>query len=140
MKKILISFHHWLETIPDKLYPFKRQIEGKWVRGKQAYAQAVEEGFALLGPGKLRYRIVFYRGAWHIVGSVVSMIAITYIAQRVFGSDTALFVLLGTATLALCLQEFILHPKRYGQTTRKGIFDIVTWVAPMLVYVAYLVS
>jgi hypothetical protein len=140
MKKILISLHHWLETIPDKLYPFKRQIEGKWVRGKKAYVNALEEGFRILGPGKLSYRIVFYRGAWHILGSIVSMVAITYIAQRVFGSEIALYVLLATAIFALFLQEFILHPKRYGQTTRKGIFDIVTWVAPMLVYVAFLVS
>ena len=65
MKKLLISLHHWLETIPDKLYPFKHEIEGRWVRGKQAYAQALEEGFKILGPGKLRYRIVIYRGAWH---------------------------------------------------------------------------
>jgi hypothetical protein len=139
MKKILISFHHWLETIPDKLYPFKREIEGKWVRGKRAYTHALEEGFSILGPGKLRYRIVFYRGVWHIVGSIICMVVITYIAHEAFGSETALFALLGTAILALCLQEFILHPKRYGQTTRKGIFDIVTWVAPMLAYVAFLV-
>jgi len=140
MKKIFISFHQWLETIPDKLYPFKRQIKGKWVRGKKAYDNVLEEGFEILGPGKLRYRIVFYRGAWHIVGSIVSMVAITYIAQRVLGSEAALYILMATAIIALFLQEFILHPKRYGQSTRKGIFDIVTWVAPMLVYVAFLVS
>jgi hypothetical protein len=140
MKKLIISIHRWFETIPDKLYPFKREIEGKWVRGKKAYTNVLEEGFEILGPGKLSYRIVFYRGAWHMVGSIVSMVAITYIAQRIFGSDTALFVLLGTAIIALCLQEFVLHPKRYGQSTRKGIFDVITWVAPILVYVAFLVS
>ena len=140
MKKFFVSLHHWFETIPEKLYPFKRQIKGKWVRGKKAYTAVIEEGFKVLGPGKLSYRIVFYRGAWHLLGSIVSMIAITYIAQRIFGSEIALFVLLGTAILALFMQEFILHPKRYGQTTNKGIFDIVTWVAPMLVYVAFLVS
>lgn len=139
MKKLLISLHRWFETLPDKLYPFKRHIEGKWVRGKRAYHKALEEGIAIHGPGKHSYRMVIYRGTWHLLGSIVLMISLTVIAQRLFGTNAALYVLMGLAILALFMQEFVLHPKRYGQTTRKGIFDVVTWIAPMVAYVAFFV-
>ena len=139
MKKLLIALHRWIETLPNKLYPFAHQIEGKWVRGVQAYNKALEEGIEIHGPGKHTYRLVIYRGTWHLLGSILLMISLTVIAQRMFGTDTALYVLMGLAIAALLLQEFVLHPKRYGQTTRKGIFDIVTWVAPMVAYVAFFV-
>lgn len=139
MKQFFINLHHWAETIPDKLYPFRQEIEGKWVRGKQAYRKALEEGIEIHGPGKHTYHIVIYRGTWHLFGSILLMVSLTVIAQRLFGTDTALFVLMGLSVTALLFQEFVLHPKRYGQSTRKGVFDIVTWVAPMVAYVAFFV-
>ena len=139
MKRLLISLHHWVETLPDKLYPFAKEIEGQWVRGFRAYHKALEEGIEIHGPGKHTYHMVIYRGTWHLLGSILLMVSLTVIAQRLFGTDTALYVLMALAITALLLQEFVLHPKRYGQTTRKGIFDIVTWVAPMVAYVAFFV-
>lgn len=131
--------HHWLETIPDKLYPFKQEIEGKWVRGIRAYQKVLEEGIKIHGPGQTSYRLMIYRGAWHIVGSIIFLFGVTLLADHLFGTQVALYVLMVAAIVALILQEFIIHPKRYGQSTRKGIFDIVTWVTPMLIYVAFLV-
>lgn len=139
MKRFLISLHHWVETLPDKLYPIKHEIEGKWVRGKRAYERALEEGIEIHGPGKHTYHILIYRGTWHLLGAILLMISLTVIAQRLFSTETALYVLIGLAIAALCLQEFILHPRRYGQSTRKGIFDLVTWVAPMVAFLAFFV-
>jgi len=140
MKQFLISFHYWVETIPDKLYPFRQEIEGKWVRGRRAYEQVLHKGIKIHGLGQTSYRLTIYRGTWHLFGSIVLMASLTIIAHQLLGSEVALYVLLATAIAALCLQEFILHPKRYGQTTRKGVIDIFTWVAPMAVYMAFLVS
>ena len=137
MKKLLIAIHHWLETIPDKLYPFKQEIEGKWVRGIRAYEKVIEEGIKVHGPGKTSYQIMIYRGTWHLIGSIVFLIGVTLLANDLFGSQVALYTLMGAAIVALCLQEFMLHPKRYGQSTSKGIIDMLTWITPMLIYVAF---
>jgi hypothetical protein len=83
---------------------------------------------------------MIYRGVWHIVGSIVFIVTVTFVAQQMLGSDQALYALLGAAIVALCMQEFLLQPKRYGQTTNKGIFDVFTWALPMAVYVAFLIS
>lgn len=140
MKQFFISLHQWIETIPDTLYPFKYEIEGKWVRGKRAYHQALKNGFEIHGPGQTSYTLMIYRGAWHLIGSILLMSSLTVIAHQFLGNEAVLYILMAIAITALCLQEFILHPKRYGQTTRKGIFDFITWAAPMAVYIAFLVS
>ena len=139
MKQFFISVYIWLDTIPERLYPFAHEIEGQWVRGKVAYAKVLEEGFALLGPGKMRPKLVIYRGAWHLLGSVVFIISVTLLARDVLGSEAALYILMGAAIAALIFQEFILDPRRYKQQTNKGIIDVFTWVVPMAVYIAFLV-
>jgi len=139
MKQFFISVYIWLDTIPERLYPFAHEIEGQWVRGKVAYAKVLEEGFALLGPGKMRPKLIIYRGAWHLLGSVVFIISVTLLARDVLGSEAALYILMGAAIAALIFQEFILDPRRYKQQTNKGIIDVFTWVVPMAVYIAFLV-
>jgi hypothetical protein len=139
MKQFFISVYIWLDTIPERLYPFAHEIEGQWVRGKVAYAKVLEEGFALLGPGKMQPKLIIYRGAWHLLGSVVFIISVTLLARDVLGSEAALYILMGAAIAALIFQEFILDPRRYKQQTNKGIIDVFTWVVPMAVYIAFLV-
>jgi hypothetical protein len=139
MKQFFISVYIWLDTIPERLYPFAHEIEGQWVRGKVAYAKVLEEGFTLLGPGKMRPKLIIYRGAWHLFGSVVFIVSVTLLARDVLGSEAALYILMGAAIAALIFQEFILDPRRYGQQTNKGIIDVFTWVVPMAVYIAFLV-
>jgi len=140
MKTFFITVYQYLETIPDTFYPFRREIEGKWVRGQRAYQQVIQEGFLIFGPGKMSYQMVIYRGVWHLIGSIISITLITFIANDIFGSEIALYILLGAAIIALCVQEFLRHPKRYNQSTRKGILDVCTWVTPVVVYLLFLVS
>jgi hypothetical protein len=139
MKRMLIAIHHWFETIPDKLYPFKQEIEGKWVRGIRSYQKVLADGIKIYGPGQTSYRLMIYRGTWHLVGSIIFLVGVTLLANHLFGNQVALYALMVAAIIALFMQEFLLHPKRYGQTTRKGIFDVITWITPMLVYIAFLV-
>jgi hypothetical protein len=139
MKQFFISAYIWLDSIPERLYPFSQEIEGQWVRGKVAYFKVLEEGFVILGPGKMRPKLIIYRGAWHLFGSIVFIIGTTLLAREVLGSEAALYILMGAAILALVFQEFILDPQRHGQHTHKGIIDVFTWVTPMLLYVAFLV-
>jgi hypothetical protein len=84
-------------------------------------------------------KLIIYRGAWHLLGSVVFIISVTLLARDVLGSEAALYILMGAAIAALIFQEFILDPRRYKQQTNKGIIDVFTWVVPMAVYIAFLV-
>jgi VIT1/CCC1 family predicted Fe2+/Mn2+ transporter len=140
MKQFLKSFYQWGFAIPEKLYPFAQEIEGKWVRGRRAHQKALQEGFDLLGHGRFGFKLTLYRGAWHVVGSIVFITLVTFIADRLLGSQTALYVLLGAAIIALCFQEFVVQAKQLNQSTRKAVFDVFTWVLPMAVYVAFLIS
>ena len=137
MRKLFVQLHHWFETIPDSLYPFKQEIEGKWVRGKAAYKQVVERGITLNGPGSLDVTLTVYRGAWHIIGSVAFIIAATTLVHVLNLGDAYIYMLLALATMALCLQEFVLHPRRYNQPLKKGVIDVVTWLTPMAVYILF---
>lgn len=137
MKQFLINLHHWAETIPDKLYPFKQEIEGQWVRGIRAYQKVLDDGIKIYGPGQTSYQIMIYRGVWHLFGSIIFLVGVTLLANHLFGNLVALYALMAAAIIALCLQEFLLHPKRYGQSTRKGIIDMVTWMTPMVIYLAF---
>ena len=61
----------------------------------------------------------------------------TLVSQKLFGSEIALYILLGTAIVALFIQEFISHPNRFQQSRKKGIADWLTWVIPMVLYVIF---
>lgn len=135
MRKFLHKWHLYFETLPDRLYPFTEEIEGRWVRGKEAYMAVVAKAFQTHGQDKLGYRLILYRGTFHLIGAVAFMVGATIFSRHFFGSEVALYVLLGVAVFALTLQEFLLHPVRYKQSTSKGVFDWLSWVVPMLLYV-----
>lgn len=137
-KQALRRFYEYCESIPDRLYPFTSNIEGKFVRGYTSYKQTVERAKEKYGPNALGYRIEFYRAAWHFVGSVMLIIASTFIAKHLFGSETALYVLLVTAIVALFIQEFISHPSRYNQPMRKNFTDWLVWTLPVVAYLFWL--
>ncbi|MES2006673.1 MAG: hypothetical protein V4436_01030 [Patescibacteria group bacterium] len=121
-------------TLPDRLYPFRNEIEGKLVRGQRSYEQAVKVALEKYGLGRLGYRLMFYRETFHFLGSILFIISATVISKNLFGSDAALYVLLLAAIVALAFQEFYVHPKSFGQRTQKGIADWLVWVAPMVIY------
>ena len=134
MKKIFLNAYSYCVTIPDRLYPFRSQIEGQRVRGQRSYQVSVEKAHSQYGLGKLGYKLTFYREVFHFLGSLLFIVFSTLVAKDLFGSDIALYVLLGAAVLALSYQEFYLHPKAYGQHPRKGMTDWLVWVAPMVAY------
>jgi hypothetical protein len=135
VKKVLSTTYFYFLTLPDRLYPFKREIEGQWVRGQRAYEAAVADALTRYGLGRLGYKLMFYREVFHLIGSIIFIVCATAISKDLFGSDVALYVLLGAAILALSYQEFYVHPKIYSQHARKGIADWLVWVAPMIAYI-----
>lgn len=134
MRSWLTNIYHYLESIPDRLYPFASEIEGKWVRGLASYKAHLNRAFTLYGPGRIGYKLNFYRGAWHFIGSVLLIVLTTILSQRLFGSETALYVILGMAIVLLFIQEFFSHPIRFQQPRGKSITDWLTWVIPILIY------
>ncbi len=122
-------------TIPDRFYPFGSKIDGEWVRGRRSYERAVKQAIRKYGLGRIGYKLVLYREVFHLIGSILFIIFATLVSKEFFGSDAALYVLLGAAIVALAFQEFYVHPKHFGQHARKGIADYLVWVVPMLVYI-----
>lgn len=135
MRSAFKNTYGYLVTLPDRLYPFKSEIEGQFVRGRRSYEQAVEKALSVYGEGRLGYKLMLYREAFHFVGSILFITFATLVSRDLFGSDVALYVLLSAAILALAYQEFYVHPKTFGQHVRKGVTDYLVWVVPMLVYI-----
>jgi len=134
MREAMQKMYLYLITIPDRLYPFKSEIEGQWVRGQRSYEQAVNTALEKYGLGRLGYKLMLYRETFHFIGSILFITFSTVIAKNLFGSDIALYVLLAAAIVALAFQEFYVHPKSFGQHTRKGVADWLVWVTPMVIY------
>ncbi len=125
----------FLVTIPDRLYPFRAEVEGKMVRGKKAYDLALLRARRKLGPGRLGYKVLAYRQACHLIGALMLIIVSTLVAQDVFGSAIALYTLLSLAMLGVTFQEFYLHPKYYGQLWKKSLADWAVWVSPIAFFI-----
>ncbi len=136
MKK-LKKFWYWLEYIPDHLYPFKTEIEGQFVRGLRAYQANMERAFEKFGPHKIGYKLNLYRGIWHVFGSILVIIAATEISKRIFGTETALYLMLAVVAVVLFFQEFYSHPRRYHQSRTKSFTDWFTWVTPIALYLIF---
>ena len=137
MREVIRKSYVFLVTLPDRLYPFKSEIEGQWVRGQRSYEQAVNQALEKYGLGRLGYKLMLYRETFHFLGSILFILWATAISKILFGSDIALYVLLIAAILALAVQEFYIHPKSYGQHARKGVADWLVWVVPMVAYLLF---
>ncbi len=125
----------YILTIPDRLYPFKTEIKGKWVRGKRSYDLALAKARRKLGPGHFGYKVLAYRQVCHLLGALALIVVTTLLTQEVFGSEKALYGLLALAVMGVTFQEFYLHPKYYGQLWRKSVADWFVWVAPIALFV-----
>lgn len=137
MKAFLKKAYLYIESLPDRLYPFACEIEGRIVRGRQSYLRAVDRALEKYGPNRLGYKLMVYRGAFHFIGSVFFIVFATLVSRELFGSEIALYVLLGVAIAGLFFQEFYSHPKRYQQARHKGVTDWLTWVIPMMIYIYF---
>lgn len=135
MKTALKNTYGFCLTIPDRFYPFASEVGGQMVRGRRSYEAAVRRAVKRYGLGSLGLKLALYREVFHLIGSILFITFATLVSKDLFGSDVALYVLLGAAILALGFQEFYVHPKHYGQHVRKGVADWLVWVVPMLIYI-----
>lgn len=104
------------------------------VRGKRSYDHALMVARRRLGPGHFGYKVLAYRQVCHLIGAILLIIVSTLLAQKLFGSEAALYALLIGAILAVTFQEFYLHPRYYDQLWRKSVADWVVWVAPIALF------
>jgi hypothetical protein len=126
--------YHWLVTIPDKLYPFRTEVEGRWVRGIRAYNATLARYQRKYGIGHYGYKLVAYRTFFHLIGAILFLIIAAYLSQELFGSAKAIYAFLIAAVALISFQEFYLHRRMYNQLWRKGFADWLSWCAPMGVY------
>lgn len=137
MKQRLKNFYTFIQTIPDRVYPFATEMEGRFVRGRESYKRALEESFSKYGPNHFGFKLTFYRGTFHLLGSIVFIVMATFISQRLFGSEMALYALMLMMIVGIFIQEFYWQPRQLGQLRYKGIVDTLTWVAPMVLYLTF---
>lgn len=134
MRKKYIAWYHWLVMIPDRMYPFKTEIEGQWVRGLRSYDARLAQVEQLYGLGHYGFRLNAYRQLFHLIGSILFLIIAAYISQSLFDSVNALYIFLIIAVCLISFQEFYLHRRMYQQLWRKGVIDWLVWVVPMGIY------
>ncbi len=126
--------YHFFVTLPDRLYPFKKKVDGEWVRGIRAYDAELARAFRTYGTEHYGYSLMLYRQFFHLVGSLIVVYAASYISYHFFGSRTTLFFLLAFATLFITYQEFFLQRRIYHQLYKKAVADWAVWVVPMALY------
>ncbi len=139
MKERLKTLYLFIQTIPDRIYPFKAEVEGKFVRGRIAYRKALEDAFLRYGPNHYGYKLIMYRGTCHALGSIFFIISATFLSKWFFGGEIALYVLMGLMILGVLVQEFYWQPRVLGQLPHKAIIDSLSWAIPMVIYIAYFV-
>jgi hypothetical protein len=137
MKAFLKKMYLFVESLPDRLYPFTCEIEGKIVRGRASYHKAVDRAMEKYGPNNLGYSLIFYRGIFHVTGAILFISAAGLISRELFGSEVALYVLMVAAAGSLFAQEFYWHPRRFHQMRHKSYIDWFGWVIPMVAYVMF---
>ncbi len=138
MVRQLRKLYIYVQTVPDRMYPFACDIEGRFVRGRESYKRAVEESFKKYGPNHFGYKLTIYRGTFHLLGSIVSIVLATLISQKLFGSEMALYSLMTLMIVGIFVQEFYWQPRQLGQLRYKGVVDWLTWVTPILIYLIFI--
>ena len=134
MRKKRTGFYNVLVTLPDRLYPFKTDVGGQWVRGVRSYDATLARYERTHGMGRYGFKLDAYRQVFHLAGSVLYLLTAAYLSRAVFGSERALYAFLGAAVLLISFQEFYLHRRMYRQLWRKGILDWLAWCVPMGLY------
>lgn len=133
-KKHRGGLYHALVVLPDRLYPFRTEIQGQWVRGVRSYNTTLARYQRMYGAGHYGFKLDAYRQVFHLAGSILFLIAAAYLSQYFFGSTIALYAFLAVAILFISFQEFYLQRRTYRQLWRKGIVDWLAWCMPMGIY------
>ncbi len=138
-RRVCLGFYNFCVTIPDRLYPFSEIIEGRKVRWRAAYDQALAHMTETRGFGHYGVKLIAYRSLFHILGSLLFILFATLISQDLFGNETAIYILFGMAAFALIYQEFFLQPRTFGQMRLHSIIDLLSWIVPFGIYLYLLV-
>jgi hypothetical protein len=117
--------YNFVVTLPDRLYPFRTEIGGTWVRGVRSYNQRLARAYKQYGRGHYGYALSLYRQAFHLAGSLILISIGAFFASG--------FILI-LGILGIAYQEFVIQRRTYRQLWRKGIADWLVWSAPMGVY------
>ncbi|MBU6490788.1 hypothetical protein KGQ25_01310 [Patescibacteria group bacterium] len=134
MKKKRPGLYHAFVILPDRLYPFKTEVGGRWVRGIRSYSAAVARYQRKYGLGRYGYRLAAYRQIFHLAGSLLVIYTATFLTLDLAGSRAALAVLLIFATFLISYQEFFFQRRQYRQHWGKAITDWLFWCVPMGAY------
>jgi hypothetical protein len=134
MEKKRTGLYHALVVLPDRLYPFKTEVEGQWVRGVRSYNETLARYQRIYGPGRYGYKLNAYRQIFHLAGSIFFLASAAYLSQSLFGSTIALYAFLFAAVFFISFQEFYLQRRTYQQLWRKGVLDWLAWCLPIGIY------
>ena len=134
MQKKRTGLYHALVILPDRLFPFKTEIDGQWVRGIRSYNERLAAYQRAYGPGRYGFKLNAYRQFFHFLGSVAFLVIAAFLSSRYLGGTDAMYAFLIAAIALISFQEFYLHRRMYEQLWRKGIVDWLSWVVPMGVY------
>lgn len=134
MYKHRTGFYHSLIELPDRLFPFKTEVGGQWVRGIRSYDLRLARYQRKYGVGHYGFKLNAYRQFFHFVGSIAFLIVAGLISEAIFTGSDAMYVFLSTAIALISFQEFYLHRRMYQQLWRKGIIDWLTWCLPFGIY------
>lgn len=128
------GLYHALVMLPDRLYPFKTEVQGRWVRGIRSYNAALARYQQIYGIGRYGYKLGTYRQLFHLAGSILFLISAAYLSQSLFGNSGALPAFLVVAVFLISFQEFYLHRRMYQQLWKKSVVDWLAWCVPFGVY------
>ncbi len=120
-----------LVMIPDRLYPFRTEVQGQWVRGLRAYNARLAHYQRKYGIGHYGYRLVLYRQIFHLVGAWLLLLTAAYVSQSILGSTHALYAFLTFAILFFTYQEFYLQRRTHNQIFKKCVIDWMSWCVPI---------
>lgn len=134
MQKRRSGLYHSLVILPDRLFPFKTEVQGHWVRGIRSYNARLEQYQREFGQGHYGYRLGAYRQVFHFVGSILFLIVAAYLSQTFFQKAEAIYAFLAAAVLLISFQEFYLHRRLYQQLWKKGVVDWLAWCVPLGIY------
>jgi len=128
------GLYHALVVLPDRLYPFKTEVAGQWVRGLRSYNATLEHYQHMYGVGRYGFKLEAYRQIFHFGSSILIIVAATFLLQYYLGSTAALYIFLVAGILFISFQEFYLHRRMYQQLWKKGVLDWVAWCLPASIY------
>jgi len=134
MRKKRSGLYHALVVLPDRAFPFKTEVKGRWVRGMRSYDARLARYQRQHGKGHFGYRLGAYRQLFHLAGSILFLMVAAYLSDFFFKTTDAVAMFLAVAVLFISFQEFYLHRRMYQQLWKKGIVDWLTWCVPFGIY------